>query len=103
MPDREQRDHVPSWDGNPALLEDYCEEARWYQASLKKQDRLLAVARLRSRLAGPAKKLTKRMQAHEFETEGGLERYLHFLHESQLGRQPLPDAFNRIDGYDIGI
>ena len=98
MPDRE--DHVPSWDGNPTLLEEYCEEARWFQASLKKTDRVLAVARLRSRLAGPAKKLTKRMKAEEFETAGGLERYLRLLRESPLGRQPLPDAFNRIDGYE---
>ncbi len=52
-------EQIPKWDGNPATFEDYVCEAKWYQASLKKPEREFAVARLRSRLEGPAKTLTR--------------------------------------------
>ena len=67
---------IPAWDGQPATLEDYMIEAHWHRARLNKADRVLAVARLRSRLGGPAKKCVRRLNAEEYEVEDGLERLL---------------------------
>ena len=92
--------HIPSWDGDAAKFEEYCEEARWYQASLKKEERQLAVARLRPKLVGPAKRVAKKMSVKDFEKPESLEKFLKLLAKSPLGKQPLPDAFQRIDKYD---
>ena len=96
----EKRHFVPSWDGDAGRFADYCEECRWYRAGLKKDDRVLVVARLRPLLTGPARRVAKKMSVDEYAGTDGLEKYLEFLGKSPLGMQPLPDAFQRIDRYD---
>lgn len=98
--DEERR--IPGWDGDAAKFDDYVEDAKWYRAGLKKDERTLCVARLRQRLSGPAKTVVKKMQdAEDYEKVDGLEKFLALLAGSPLGRQPLPDAFQRIDKYDL--
>ena len=104
MGEDRENERFPSWNGEATKFDDYCEEARWYRAGTKTADRFLCVARLRQQLRGPAESVAQNTMNHdEYETADGLEKYLKMLADSPLGRQPVPDALQRIVRYDLLI
>ena len=90
---------VPSWDGDPVTLDDYETESLWYRQGLKANERNLAASRLWQNLRGSARNAVRHCLPGDFEGDEGVEKLLKYLRGSPLGRQPLPDAYKKIDSY----
>ena len=90
-------EEVPSWDGDPSGFEAFATSCRWYEASLKDNERKLAAPRIWQRLAGAAKSVVCHLDPKDFGTEAGLNKLLGVLRESPLQKLPVPDSFNRLE------
>eukprot|EP00969_Alexandrium_andersonii_P021193 925463-Alexandrium_andersonii.AAC.1 len=89
----------PAWDGRAETLEDYAREAGWYRSGMEKSKRAVVVARLLPLVSGPGRRIVKNLNASDFESEAGLEKFLELLRKSPLTRLALPDAFVKIDAF----
>ncbi len=52
-----------------------------------------------SNLRGSARLASSSLKANDFAGEGGLRKLLKYLASTPLARQPLPDAYRKIDAY----
>jgi hypothetical protein len=88
---------VPTWDGNPELFQAFVQACEWYQEGLKYNEKNLAAAKVWGNLRGSARMATARLTAADFTGEDGLQKILDFLAATPLAKQPLPDAYRKID------
>ena len=84
---------VPSWNGDPDRFPTFTQECAWYLASLKENEKALAVARVWANLRSSAKLSVSRLQTSDFSGADGLERLIEYLRQTPLAKQPLPDAY----------
>ena len=90
---------VPTWDGKPDKFQTFKQAAEWYVASLKENERALAASRVWTNLRGLARLAVSRLSAKDYEGESGMDKLLEFLAKTPLAKQPLPDAYQKIDQY----
>ena len=72
MADVMPAEEVPTWDGDPSGFEAFATSCRWYEASLKDNERKLAAPRIWQRLAGAAKSVVRHLDPKNFGTEAGV-------------------------------
>ncbi len=97
--EREIAPGVPTWNGDPDLFAAFEQAAEWYCTGLKASEKKLAASHVWANLRGSAALAVSRLQAKDFEKDDGLRRLLDFLRETPLAKQPLPDAYQKIDTY----
>ena len=88
---------IPSWDGGPTAFETFSTAARWYERSLKENERKLAASRIWQRLSGAAKSVVRHLDPGGFDDSNGLTKLLNILRESPLQKLPVPDSFSRLE------
>ena len=88
---------IPSWDGDPTAFETFSTAARWYERSLKENERKLAASRIWQRLSGAAKSVVRHLDPGDFDDSNGLTKLLNILRESPLQKLPVPDSFSRLE------
>ena len=92
-----QGSDIPCWSGDPTEFETYATACRWYQKGTKENERKLVVARLWSKLQGPAKSVVRHLDPDLYEGADGLSRFLEVLRASPLQQLPVPDVFSRLE------
>ena len=90
---------MPVWSGDPSEFEAFCIACRWYETSLKENERKQAASRVWAKLHGPAKAVVKHLNPEEYESIGGLRKLLEVLRRSPLQELPVPDSFRRLDSW----
>lgn len=90
-------DAVPTWSGDPTEFESYSIACRWFEKSLKDNEKKQAASRLWARLTGPAKAVVRHLNPDEFEALDGVSKLLSVLRQSPLQQLPVPDSFKRLD------
>ena len=94
---------VPTWNGDGETVQAFLQDVDWYVMGLKTNERHLAVARIWANLRGVARLAVNRLRAADFEEvpgrSDGLEKLKAFLTDTPLAKQPLPDAYQKIDRY----
>ena len=90
---------VPTWNGDPELFGRFKQSCAWYIAGLKWDERSLACARVWANLRGSAKLAVSSLSSKSYEGVDGLDKLLGFLSRTPLAKQPLPDAYQKIDAY----
>ena len=90
---------VPSWDGDPNLFQAFAKDCEWYLGALKDNERHLASSRVWQNLRGSARLAVDSLKASDFGGKNGLTKLIRYLGQTPLARQPLPDAYQKIDGY----
>ena len=94
---------VPTWNGDGETVQAFLQDVDWYVMGLKTNERHLAVARIWANLRGAARLAVNRLRAADFEEvpgrSDGLEKLKAFLTDTPLAKQPLPDAYQKIDRY----
>ena len=88
---------IPCWSGDPTEFETYATACKWYQKGTKENERKLVVARLWSRLQGPAKSVVRHLDPDLYEGADGLSNFLEVLRASPLQQLPVPDVFSRLE------
>ena len=86
---------VPTWDGDPTTFETFSTASRWYERSLKENERKLAASRIWQKLTGAAKSVVRHLDPEDFDDSNGLTKLLNVLRESPLQKLPVPDSFSR--------
>ena len=77
------RDGVPMWSGDPALLEEFAEACLRYEQTVVREKRYLCGPRIASELSGPAKRVLLGRPADWLSYDGGVRR---LLEELRVGR-----------------
>ena len=90
---------VPTWNGDASSFEGFCIACRWYQKSLKENEKKQAASRVWQRLDGPAKAVVRHLDPDLYEDETGLQRLLQVLRQSPLQQLPIPDSFSRLEAW----
>ena len=94
---------VPTWDGRPESFSHFVHEIKWSISSTKKEERpLLGAKIIRKALQSEQPTLVQlmyKLDPHDFSKEEDIEKLIQYLEASQLNRQALPDAGNKIGGY----
>ena len=95
------RDGVPMWSGDPALLEEFAEACLRYEQTVVREKRYLCGPRIASELSGPAKRVLLGRPADWLSYDGGVRR---LLEELRVGRgQPkVPEMFELLMKYFKG-
>eukprot|EP00435_Cladocopium_sp_Y103_P026016 s60_g6.t1 len=88
---------VPSWAGDPADFETFATACRWFERSLKDNERKAAASRVWAKLSGPAKAVVRHLDPDQYEGTDGLSRLVDVLRKSPLQALPGPDLFKRLD------
>ncbi|CAE7836823.1 GIP [Symbiodinium sp. CCMP2592] len=88
---------VPAWDGNPSTYLAFEVACRWYEKTLKENERRGAAARVWSKLSGPARSVVKHLSPEDFDTANGLDKLLEVLRSSPLQSLPIPDSFSKLE------
>lgn len=88
---------VPTWDGDPTTFETFSTASRWYERSLKENERKLAASRIWQKLTGAAKSVVRHLDPGDFDDSNGLTKLLNVLRESPLQKLPVPDSFSRLE------
>ena len=90
---------IPTWNGDGETFQAFLQDIDWYVTGLKQNEKHLAVARVWANLRGAARLAVNRLKAEDFEGTDGLEKLKAFLSKTPLAKQPLPDAYQKIDQY----
>ena len=90
-------DDIPTWNGDPSSFEAFATSCRWYERSLKDNERKLAASRIWQKLQGAAKSVVRHLDPDEFDREDGLRKLLGVLRDSPLQQLPVPDSFSRLE------
>ena len=88
---------VPCWSGDPTEFETFATACRWFEKSLKDNERKSAASRVWARLQGPAKAVVRHLDPDQYEGSDGLSRLVDVLRKSPLQCLPVPDLFKRLD------
>ena len=88
---------VPTWDGDPSSFESFATSCKWFEASLKDNEKKLAAPKIWQRLSGSAKSVVRHLDPSEFGATNGLQKLLDVLRKSPLQRLPVPDSFQRLE------
>ena len=88
---------IPSWDGDPSSFEQFVQDCKWYESSLKTTERNLAASRIWRRLSGAAKSVVRHLNPADYDTTTGLQKLLDVLRASPLQQLPVPDSFSRLE------
>ena len=103
MADHRENDKnkVPTWDGDGARFQEYKERVKWYVAGLSQKDKGVAGARLAAALTGEAWKALEEVsdEGQELlEQHGGHKTLLKFLDETLMD-EPIPEAAKYLKEY----
>lgn len=93
----EENTLIPSWDGDPSSFEQFVQDCRWYESSLKSNERTLAASRIWRRLTGAAKSVVRHLNPLDYDSPTGLQKLLDVLRASPLQQLPVPDSFSRLE------
>jgi hypothetical protein len=93
------RNRVPSWDGQARGWRRYCKEIAWYVGGCKRNDRRYLAGRLIQQLGGSARLLAMSWQQPDFERADGVLVLLRRLAASPLVRRAIPNASAIMDQY----
>jgi hypothetical protein len=88
---------VPTLNGDPDKFQAFVQSCEWYQQTLKSSERHLAAAKIWGNLRGPARMAAARLSASELTGQDGPQTILDFLVATPLAKQPLPDAYRKIE------
>ena len=90
-------EETPNWDGDPSSFESFVTSCKWFEASLKDNEKKLAAPRIWQKLSGSAKSVVRHLDPNEFGSTDGLQKLLDVLRKSPLQRLPVPDSFQRLE------
>ena len=95
------RDGVPIWDGDPALLEEFTEACLRYEQTVVKEKRYLCGPRVASELRGPAKRVLIGRPADWLSYDGGIRRLIDAL-RLERGQPKVPEMSELLMRYFKG-
>ena len=72
MPDHGAK--VPAWNGDPSSFEQFVQDCKWYESSLKQSERNLAASRIWRSLTGAAKSVVRHLSPADFDSQHGLQK-----------------------------
>ena len=84
---------VPVWSGDPVEFETFATACRWFEKSLKDNERKSAASRVWAKLQGPAKAVVRHLNPDSYETIDGLSKLVEVLRNWPLQCLPVPDLF----------
>ena len=88
---------VPAWNGDPSSFEQFVQDCKWYESSLKQSERNLAASRIWRSLTGAAKSVVRHLSPADFDSQHGLQKMLEVLRASPLQQLPVTDSFARLE------
>ena len=94
MPDEGK---IPAWNGDPSSFEQFVQDCKWYESSLKPTERTLAASRIWRSLTGAAKSVVRHLSPEDFGSSHGLQKLLDVLRASPLQQLPVTDSFARLE------